>query len=103
MVPQSAFIVWQLRGLVEDVHCYFLRRSADFRLVVERAGERLMEESYSDLRELLSRAIDLRTNLLNVGFVPVGQGSAPSQPGLEPLLLHFVREGTASLHPGPAA
>jgi hypothetical protein len=40
MVPQSAVIVWQLRGFVEDVACYFVRRPSSFTLTVERAGER---------------------------------------------------------------
>jgi hypothetical protein len=103
MVPQSAVVVWPVRGLVEDVHCYFFRWSTGFRLVVERGGERLMEETYEDLRELARRAGELRSNLLNVGFAPLEPGAAGARPGLGNLLREFAREGTAALHAGPAA
>ncbi len=103
MDPETAFVVWQLRGLVEDVHCYFFKRPSSFRLVVERAGERLMEETYHDLQDLLRRAGELRRNLVNLGFTPIGLGATGAGPGLATLLRHFVREGTATLHTGPAA
>jgi hypothetical protein len=96
MVPQSAVIVWQLRGLVEDVACYFVRRASSFTLTVERAGERLSEEQYSSLSTLMGRAGDLRRSLIELGFAPTAESDP--QPGLESLLRNFVKEGTAALH-----
>lgn len=96
MVPQSAVIVWQLRGFVEEVDCYFVRRASSFILTVERAGECLAEEQYPSLRTAMARARELRRNLVSVGFVPVTTPSNEPQPVLEALLRHFVRDGTAA-------
>ena len=38
MAPQSAVIVWQLHGFVEDVDCYFVKRASAFTLTVENAS-----------------------------------------------------------------
>lgn len=103
MVPQSAVIVWQLRGLVEVVACYFVRRASSFTLTVERAGEHLSEEQYSSLRTLMDRARDLRRSLIDLGFAPMAAFESESQPALESLLLDFVKEGTAALHVSPGA
>lgn len=96
MVPPNAVIVWQLCGFVEEVDCYFVRRSHDFSLTVERAGERLAEERYGSLHETMARAREMKRDLMEVGFKPVA--GAEAEPGLDSLLRHFVREGTAQLH-----
>ncbi len=103
MVPPSAVVVWQLRGFVEDIHCFFIRKTSAFTLGLERAGERLLEEEYSELPALLARAKDLRRRLVNVGFAPVAKAMADPEPVLQSLLTHFVREGTTSLHFGRSA
>jgi hypothetical protein len=96
MVPCSAFVVWELRGLIEDVHCFFLQREPGFLLAIERAGERLLEEHHDDFREMMSRARELRSSLVRVGFEPVTADAATTAP-FDSLLLHFVRVGTAPL------
>jgi hypothetical protein len=101
MVPQNAVIVWQLCGFVEEVACYFVRRSRDFTLTVERAGERLAEETYGTLSETMARAREMRRDLIEVGFTPCA--SSESEPTLDRLLKHFVREGTTLLHAAPGA
>ncbi len=101
MVPQNAVIVWQLCGFVEEVDCYFVRRPGEFALTVERAGERLAEERYRSLHETIARAREMRRDLMEVGFKPLG--ATDNEPALESLLLHFVREGTALLHLAPGA
>jgi hypothetical protein len=98
MAPQSAVIVWQLRGFVEEVECYFVKHAVSFTLTVERAGERLAEERYSSLHATMTRARDLRRSLIDVGFVPVAAFDPEPQPVLESTLLDFVRQGTATLH-----
>jgi uncharacterized membrane protein len=98
MVPQSAVIVWQLRGFVEDVTCYFVKQASSFTLSVERAGERLSDEQFSSLRTLMDRARDLRRSLVAIGFAPAAAFDSEPQPVLESLLLNFVKEGTAALH-----
>jgi hypothetical protein len=101
MVPPSAVIVWQLNGYVEEVVCFFLRRASDYTLAVERAGERLAEERFGSLHETMARARDMRRDLMEVGFRPVED--ARTEPPLESLLRHFVKEGTALLHAAPGA
>jgi hypothetical protein len=91
MVPQSAVIVWQLRGLVEEVDCYFLKQASSFTLTVTRAGESLAEEQYTSLYATMARARELRRSLMDVGFAPVEAFEAEPQPVLESLLLHFVK------------
>jgi hypothetical protein len=103
MVPQSAVIVWQLRGFVEEVACYFVQRASSFTLTVERANERLSEEQYSSLHGMMDRARDLRRTLIDVGFAPMAAFETEPQPVLESLLLNFVKEGTAALHVSPGA
>ena len=104
MVPASAVVVWQLRGFVEDVHCYFLKSSGVFTLVVQRAGEQLLCEEFDGLAPLMTRAADLRCSLVRVGFrSPAPAEDVLAQPVLDNLLWHFVREGTASLYCGPQA
>jgi hypothetical protein len=98
MAPQSAVIVWQLHGVVEEVECYFVRHASAFTLTVERAGERLAEEQYSTLHAMMARARELRNTLVGFGFTPVAAFETEPQPLLESLLLHFVKEGTAALH-----
>jgi hypothetical protein len=102
MIPYSAVVVWQLHGLVEDVHCFFLTRAAAFTLVIERAGERLLQEDHKDLSTLMPRAEELRRSLVAVGFTPIGTVEVESQPILESLLQQFVLEGK-TLHFGPYA
>jgi hypothetical protein len=101
MVPPNAVIVWQLCGFVEEVDCYFVRRSHDFTLTVERAGERLAEERYGSLHETMARAREMKRDLIEVGFKPVAVTDV--EPALDSLLRHFVREGTALLHAVPGA
>jgi hypothetical protein len=96
MVPYSAVVVWELRGLIEDVQCFFVPRPSGFELSIERAGERLLEEVHDDYREMMSRARALRASLVRVGFEPVSAGAATNSP-LDSLLLDFVRAGTAPL------
>jgi len=96
MVPSNAVIVWQLCGFVEEVDCYFVRSGRDYTLTVERAGERLAEEQYGSLYETLTRAREMKRDLMEVGFRPLP--NAPEEPPLDSLLRHFVREGTALLH-----
>jgi hypothetical protein len=103
MMPHSAVVVWQLRGFVEDVQCYFLPRAASLALYVERAGELLLREEFGDLRALMDRALELRRRLVAIGFRAVGEAPVDAHPTLESMLRHFVRDGTAALHPGPAA
>jgi hypothetical protein len=101
MVPANAVIVWELCGFVEEVACYFERRAGDYTLTVERAGERLAEERFGSLHETMARAREMRCDLIAVGFKPVAD--AVREPALDALLLHFVKEGTALLHPAPGA
>jgi hypothetical protein len=101
MVPPNAVIVWQLCGFVEEVDCYFVRRFRDFTLTVERAGERLAEEHYGSLHETMSRAREMKLDLIEVGFKPLAD--AVPEPALDSLLQHFVKEGTALLHSAPGA
>lgn len=99
MVPYSAVVVWELRGLIEDIHCYFLPRGRWYLLAIERAGERLLEESHEDFREMIGRARELRSSLVRIGFEPISDsepGADVSSP-VDSLLLHFVRVGTAPL------
>lgn len=96
MVPYSAVVVWELRGLIEDVHCYFTQRQGSYVLSIERAGEHLLEESHDDFREMMSRARELRASLVRVGFQPVSTDAAAGLP-VDSLLLNFVRVGTAPL------
>jgi hypothetical protein len=103
MVPQSAVIVWQMGGFVEEVDCYFVKRTSAFTLTVERAGESLAEEQYSSLHETMVRAGELRRSLTKVGFLPVAASEAEPQPVLDSLLRHFVKEGTAALYVGYGA
>jgi hypothetical protein len=101
MVPANAVIVWQLRGFVEDVDCYFVRRFSDYTLTVERAGERLSEEQFGSLHETMARAREMKCDLMEVGFRPAA--NAVVEPSLDSLLEHFVKEGTALLHASPGA
>jgi hypothetical protein len=99
MVPQSAVVVWQLRGFVEDVHCFLIRRGAGFDIAIERAGERLLQEHFTRLSDLMLRAGELKANLEQVGFAPMPRLDADEagQP-LEPLLRAFVEAGRAPLY-----
>jgi hypothetical protein len=99
MVPYSAVIVWELRGLIEDVHCFFLPRERGYLLSIERAGEHLLEEVHDDFREMMERAGALRQGLVRVGFEPVPADDSASS-ALDSLLLNFVRIGTAPLAMG---
>lgn len=101
MVPQNAVIVWQLAGFIEEVECYFVKRPGEFSLTVERAGERLAEEHYRSLHETIARAREIKRDLIDVGFRPVGR--TDGEPRLDSLLMHFVKEGTALLHAVPGA
>ena len=103
MVPDSAVVVWQLRGFIEDVHCFFFPRRAGFALAVERAGERLLDEEYDDLPPMMERAREMKDNLLRAGFVPLDptKNSEPLQ--LDWLLAHFVRAGVAPYGAGARA
>jgi hypothetical protein len=93
MVPESALVVWQLRGFVEDIHCFFYPRRAGFALAIERAGERLVEEYYDDLKLLMLRARQMRETLVHAGFEPIHEtGDGPS---LDWLFAQFVRAGVA--------
>ena len=96
MLAHSAVVVWELRGLIEDVHCFFLPRGTDYLLTIERAGERLLEEHHADFQELMSRARELRSSLVRVGFEPVS-ADATTTAQVDSLLLHFVSVGTAPL------
>ncbi|RPJ74290.1 MAG: hypothetical protein EHM24_06355 [Acidobacteria bacterium] len=98
MVPDSAVVVWHLRGFIEDVHCFFFARRAGFALAVERAGERLLDEDYDDLPPMMERAREMKDNLLRAGFVAVNPTDATEPLQLDWLLAHFVRGGTASRH-----
>jgi len=101
MVPRNAVVVWQLCGFVEEVVCYFVRRARGYALTVERAGERLVEEEYATLGATMTRAREMKHDLLEVGFMPVAD--ALPEPALDSLLQHFVKEGTALLHAVPSA
>jgi hypothetical protein len=101
MVPDNAVIVWQLRGYIEEVDCYFMKQPSGFTLSVERAGERLAEERFESLHETMRRAKEMRKDLLDVGFTPVL--TIEPEPVLESLLMHFVREGTTLVHASPGA
>lgn len=101
MVPYSAVVVWELRGLVENVRCFFLPRRGSYLLSIERAGERLLEETHDDFEEMIDRAGDLRRSLVRVGFQPTAADGASSVP-LDSLLMHFVRVGTAPLTASPS-
>jgi hypothetical protein len=99
MVPESAVVVWQVRGLVEDVHCFFFPRRSGFALAVERAGERLLDETYHHFPALMARARAMKQTLIEAGFDEVEE--AVDAPSLEWLLRQFVRAGAApaaSLH-----
>jgi hypothetical protein len=95
MVPDSAVVVWHLRGLIEDVHCFFFPRRAGFGLAVERAGERLLDEDYADLPPMMARAREMKDNLLRAGFIAVSPTDSTAPLQLDWLLAHFVRAGTA--------
>lgn len=99
MVPESAVVVWQVRGLVEDVLCFFYPRRAGYALAVERAGERLLDERFDHFPSLVARACEMRQTLVQAGFEPVDEAS--NTPSLEWLLRGLVREGTAALHAPP--
>jgi hypothetical protein len=101
MVPYSAVVVWELRGLIEDVHCFFTPRASGYLLSIERAGERLLEEVHEDFRDMMDRARELRGSLIRVGFEPLTPDEAPASP-LDSLLLNFVRVGTAPLAARPS-
>jgi hypothetical protein len=96
MVPYSAVVVWELRGLIEDVRCFFVPRASGYVLSIERAGEHLLEELHDDFREMMSRARELRSSLVRVGFEPVSADASTTSP-LDSMLLDFVRAGTAPL------
>jgi hypothetical protein len=93
-MESNAVIVWELRGLVEDVHCFFEPRRSEYRLSIERAGELLLEERHDDFGEMMGRARELRSCLVRVGFEPVSEHAAT--PPIDSLLLNFVRVGTLS-------
>lgn len=99
MVPYTAVIVWELRGLVEDVHCFFVPRQGGYLLAIERAGERLLEEVHVDFACMMSRARELRTSLVRVGFqpAPAERADAAARVPLDSLLMNFVRVGTTPL------
>lgn len=96
MLSNGAVIVWELRGLIEDVHCFFEPHRSGYLLSIERAGELLLEERHDDYQEMMGRARELRSCLVRVGFEPVS-AHAPAAPPMESLLLNFVRVGTAPL------
>lgn len=95
MLSNAAVIVWQLRGLIEDVHCFFESQSPGYLLSIERAGELLLEERHDDFQAMLGRASELRSCLVRIGFEPVS-AQTPAEP-MDSLLLSFVRIGTAPL------
>jgi hypothetical protein len=95
-MDSNAVIVWELRGLIEDVHCFFEPLRSGYLLSIERAGELLLEERHEDYREMMSRARELRSSLVRVGFEPVSV-HAFATPAMDSLLLNFVRVGTAPL------
>jgi hypothetical protein len=99
MVPNAAVVVWQLRGFIEDVQCFFYRRGRAFVLGIDRAGELLLEETYDDLRELTARANEVQRSLEGVGFERVRHAEPQAHPPLELLLEHFVKQGTTPLMP----
>jgi hypothetical protein len=104
MVPYSAVVVWELRGVIEDVHCFFVPRGKGYVLSIERAGERLLEERHADYREMMRRARELRSSLVRVGFEPVTADATTTTP-VHSLLLNFVRVGSApavALGPRPS-
>lgn len=104
MILYSAVVVWQLRGLVEDVHCFFLRCTGGFVLHVERAGELLLREDFNSLSALMDRALELRRNLVGLGLRAAEPAGIPdSSSPLEALLQRFVKNGTAALYEGPSA
>jgi len=96
MVPESAVVVWQVRGVIEDVHCFFYPKRAGFSLAVERAGERLLDERFDHFPSLMARAREMQRTLVDAGFEPVEE--VVDTPGLEWLLRQFVRAGVAPLH-----
>lgn len=95
MLSCAAKVVWELRGLVEDVECFFLRRGGEYVLVIERAGEWLLEEEHDEFVAMMARARDLRSSLVRVGFTPVVVD--PDAMPNDSLLHHFVRLGVAPL------
>ena len=99
MVPQTAVVVWQLRGFVEDVHCFLFRKGSGYDVAVERAGERLLQEHFARLSDLMLRAGEIKSSLEGVGFkaMPPDEREDSAQP-LEPLLRAFVQAGTAPLY-----
>jgi hypothetical protein len=103
MVPDSAVVVWHLRGFIEDVHCFFYPRRAGFALVVERAGERLLDEDYDDLPPMMARAREMKDNLLLAGFTAVDPLKSGDTLQLDWLLAHFVRPGVSPTHAGARA
>lgn len=96
MVPESAVVVWQVRGLVEDVLCFFYPRRAGYALAVERAGERLLDERFDHFPSLIARAREMRRTLVQAGFEPVEE--AVEGASLESQLRQFVRVGSVPLH-----
>lgn len=96
MVPESAVVVWQVRGVVEDVLCFFYPRRAGYALAVERAGERLLDERFDHFPSMIARAREMRQTLVHAGFEPVEE--AVEAPGLDRLLRRFVHAGLVSLH-----
>jgi len=79
------------------VQCFLFRRGAGFDVAVERAGERLLQEHFARLSDLMLRAGEIKANLEGVGFQPVPAEDGEAQP-LEPLLRAFVQAGTAPLY-----
>ncbi len=96
MVPETAVVVWQVRGLVEDVHCFFYPKRFGFSLAVERAGDRLLDECFDHFPSLMARAREMKHTLVQAGFEPIEE--AADTPSLEWLLRQFVRAGAAPLH-----
>ena len=96
MVPESAVVVWQVRGIVEDVHCFFYPKRAGFALAVERAGDRLLDEAFDHFPSLMARAREMKQTLVQAGFEPVEE--AVDNPSLESLLRQFARASAAPLH-----
>ena len=101
MVPDASLLIWRLRGLIEDVQCYVLPRGMRYRLVVARAGEKLLEEDHATAHATIRRAGELRASLIGVGFEPSPADATVSAP-LDSLLNRFVRAGTAPVQPAAA-
>jgi hypothetical protein len=96
MVPETAVVVWQVRGLVEDVLCFFYPHRAGFALAVERAGERLLDERFDHFPSLMARAREMRGTLVQAGFEPIEEATQGAS--LDWLVRRFVRAGMAPRH-----